>query len=103
MNLDNHCGRTGCGCTHTHGCEKGWIWTEYLDEQVVVRNTSGARDVIRRKYEGVYPCSVCDPERYSLLNNSKSREEYHEKLRNRGTYRKQKAYDEDERSRTKTL
>ena len=100
---ENHCYRTGCICTHTDGCEYGWIWIEYVDEKVIKRNTSGARDVIRRKYDGVYPCPICDPDRYQLYISSKSREEYHEELGNRGTFKKKKAYEENERSETRTL
>ena len=103
MNLDMHCGRAGCLCTHTHGCECGWIWTEYVDEKIIKRNNSGARDVIRQTYQGVYPCPVCDPERHSLYLNSKSHEEYTEALRNRGTFKKKKAYEDNERSETRTL
>ena len=103
MNLENHCGKTGCMCTHSHGCEKGWIWIEYIDETIIRRNTTGARDAIRRKYQGVYPCAVCDSVRYEIYMNSRTPDEYHDKLRNRGTFKKQPAYDDNERSQTRTL
>ena len=103
MNIENHCGKTGCICTHTHGCERGWIWIDYVDETIVKRNNSGARDAIRRKYQGVYPCPSCDPIRHELYISSKSTEEYLEKLRNRGNFKRQQAYDDNERSQTRTL
>ena len=28
-NRDSHCGKVGCNCTHTGGCFKGWIDSDY--------------------------------------------------------------------------
>lgn len=28
-NRDSHCGKAGCSCTHTGGCFKGWIDSDY--------------------------------------------------------------------------
>lgn len=28
-NRDSHCGKAGCNCTHTGGCFKGWIDSDY--------------------------------------------------------------------------
>jgi hypothetical protein len=90
MNIENHCGNTGCICTHTLGCEKGWIYVKHLDEKYV-------------EYEGVSPCPICDPDRYEIFLTSKSRAELFERLRARGTHTKRKAYDEGENSKTRTL
>lgn len=90
MNLENHCGNTGCICTHTEGCSKGWILGKHLDENNVL-------------YEGVSPCPICDPDRYEIFLTSKNRHELFERLRARGTHTRRKAYEEDERSRTRTL
>lgn len=46
-----HCGRLACRCTHTDGCEYGWIeGTPYTD------------DVTLQTYRPVEPCPVCRPE-----------------------------------------
>lgn len=90
MNLEDHCGVSGCICTHTQGCSKGWILGKYLDENNVVS-------------EGVSPCPICDPDRYEIFLTTKSRLELGEKLRARGTHTKRKVYEENENSKTRTL
>lgn len=46
-----HCGRRGCTCTHTEGCDHGWLdTTPYTDE------------VTKQTYAPVEPCPVCRPE-----------------------------------------
>jgi len=101
MNLENHCGRSNCHCTHSQGCIKGWIWVEYVDEKKVVRN--GIPSITLTTYEGVRPCQNCDPERYEIWWSSKSSFEYHERLRMRSTVNRTKAYENEERDKTRTL
>ena len=101
MNLENHCGRSNCNCTHSQGCIKGWIWLEYVDEKKVVRN--GIPSITLTTYEGVRPCQTCDPERYEIWWSSKSSFEYHERLRMRSTVNRTKAYENEERDKTRTL
>jgi len=90
MNLENHCGNASCECTHTHGCEKGWVYGKHLDEKFV-------------EYEAVSPCPNCDPDRYEIFHTSKSRHELFERLRARGTHTRRKAYEDNDRSKTRTL
>ena len=90
MNLEDHCGVSGCICTHTQGCSKGWIIRKYSDEKYV-------------EYEGATPCPICDPDRYEIFLTSKSSSELGERLRARGTHTKRKVYEENENSKTRTL
>lgn len=90
MNIEYHCGNAGCICTHTQGCERGWIWGKHLDEHGVI-------------YEGVSPCAICDPDRYELFLHAKNRYELMEKLRSRGKHQRSQAYNESEQSKTKVL
>jgi len=46
---------------------------------------------------------MCDPDRYEIFLTSKTRLELFERLRKRGTHQRAKAYDEDEKSKTRTL
>jgi hypothetical protein len=102
MNLDKHCGTAGCICTHTEGCEKGWIWGKFTDDKTV-RLPNDVYTTVTETFEGVSPCPICDPDRYEIFLTSKSREELLERLRNRGTHQRAKAYKEDEKSKTRTL
>lgn len=102
MNLDNHCGNSLCHCTHSYGCEKGWIWRKYTEEKLV-KLPNGESKVVSETYEGVQPCPNCDPDRYEIFLNSKNSQELGENLRKRSTHQRMKTYDEDERSRTRTL
>lgn len=49
-----HCGRGSCRCTHTMGCEAGWIENAASDQ--------------------VYPCRECSPRRYRVLTAGDPRE-----------------------------
>jgi len=101
FDLEYHCGKQGCYCTHTHGCTKGWIEQEYIHEKKVVRN--GIPSVTLTKYDGVRPCQTCDPERYEIWWSSKTSAEYHERLRARSTVNRNKTYENEERDKTRTL
>lgn len=101
FDLESHCGKHGCFCTHTNGCVKGWIEQEYTHEKKVIR--SGIPSVTLTTYEGVRPCQNCDPERYEIWWSSKTSAEYHERLRARSTVNRNKAYENEERDKTRTL
>lgn len=46
-----HCGRDGCRCTHSDGCEYGWIEAGAYTDAVTLQT-----------YSPVEPCPVCRPE-----------------------------------------
>lgn len=101
MLTNNHCGRSGCLCTHTAPCEFGWIWFEYYDEQQY-RTASGTKvKTIARN--GVKFCPTCSPERAVLQKQAKDSNELGEKLRARSNANRTKAYEENESSKTRTL
>ena len=102
MDLENHCKASGCICTHTGGCERGWILGKYTEDKVV-KLSNGIDSTVTETFEGVSPCPICDPDRYEIFLTSKSRLELFERLRNRGTHQRSKAYQDDERSKTRTL
>lgn len=97
----NHCRRPNCRCTHTDGCERGFIWTTYEIEEV--RYIKGEQKIVRTKYEGVLFCEVCDPERAHIQKTSKSSEEFAERLRARSSYKSAENYERTEASKTRTL
>jgi hypothetical protein len=35
MDLEKHCGTSNCICTHTQGCEKGWILGKFTEDKIV--------------------------------------------------------------------
>ena len=98
----NHCGRTGCICTHTEPCEYGFIWVEYYEDKKTVTK-DGNTKVTSERFEGVKFCPTCDPERASIQASSRSSKELQERLRARSTVSKFKAYEEEERSKTRAL
>ena len=102
MDLEKHCGASGCICTHTDGCDKGWILGKYYEDRVV-KLPSGVNSTITETFEGVSPCPMCDPDRYEIFMTSKTRLELFERLRKRGTHQRAKAYEDDEKSKTRTL
>jgi len=101
MDLERHCHRAGCICTHTEPCYGGWVWIQYVEE--VKRMVKGIPSVTLVDREGVRPCMICDPERYEIWLTSKSSHEYHERLSARSSHQKIKAYEKDERDKTRTL
>jgi hypothetical protein len=102
MDLEKHCGVSGCICTHTLGCDKGWILGKFTEDKVV-KLSNGISSTRTETFEGVSPCPMCDPDRYEIFITSKTRLELFERLRKRGTHQRAKAYDEDEKSKTRTL
>lgn len=56
LRTPGHCGRGECRCTHTEGCEFGWVeMPAYTDP------------VTKQTYQPVQPCPVCRPESYARL------------------------------------
>lgn len=97
-----HCGKIGCDCTHTQGCEHGWIFGKEPDRKIVHTKDGGTK-VVETIYEVVWPCMNCQPEKARIFANSRNRQELQENLRNRSTFTRQKAYDESEERKTRTL
>lgn len=59
--MSGNCGRRYCRCTHSDGCEYGWI-----DMPPLVRG--------KHAYERVAPCPVCRPESaLRVYENKKAR------------------------------
>lgn len=53
-----HCGRDACRCTHTEGCDRGWVdMPAYVDP------------VTKQTYAPVQPCPVCRPESWARMRN----------------------------------
>lgn len=101
MNLEGHCYRSGCICTHTAPCEYGWIWVEYYDE---IKIKKGDRLIVKsERREGVTPCPTCDPARASIFASAKDGRDFYERLSARSTYNRKQAYEEAENSKTRTL
>lgn len=59
----NHCGRKDCVCTHTGGCDRGFI------NLVELRPDGSERDL------GVSPCRTCRQELSDIVETSWSNEE----------------------------
>lgn len=96
------CDRTGCICTHTDGCEAGWIWVEYWVDSRGVKCSEFA-NIPKTRYEGVIPCKNCDYDRWVIWNTSTTSKEYGERLRARSLHNRTKAYENEEQSKTRTL
>lgn len=100
-NNQMHCGRINCRCTHTEGCEKGFISVRYLDRTEKIRNNE--KVIIETWYDGVYFCNVCDPERAHIQQTSTSSEEMAHRLRERSKYKHAENYEQQEVAKTRTL
>lgn len=100
-NNQMHCGRVNCRCTHTEGCEKGYIWVRYLVKEE--KNRKGEKIVVETWYDGVQFCSVCDPERAHIQKTSKSSEELSYRLGQRSKYKHAENYEQTESEKTRTL
>lgn len=97
----NKCTKINCYCTHTDGCDRGYIFIRYCDKKTILRN--GVQTTTETWYDGVRFCPVCDPERAHIQNTSTSSEEMAERLRNRSTLKSSENYDKEEATRTRTL
>ena len=97
----NHCGRISCRCTHSEGCVKGFIETNYVTKKYI--DTPVGQRLIETKYDGVVFCAVCDPERAHIQNTSRSSEEMTERLRARSNAKSSDNYQREEASKTRTL
>lgn len=97
-----HCGKIGCDCTHTQGCEFGWIHDTETDRRLV-KARNGESKTIHTTYEVVRPCPNCQPDKAQIFATSRNRQELQENLRNRSTFTRQKVYDESEERKTRTL
>lgn len=53
-----HCGRGDCRCTHTQGCEAGWLESS---------PSAAGNDQVR-------PCPACNPRRYRVLTAGEPRD-----------------------------
>ena len=100
--IENHCFRAGCRCSHTHGCEKGWIWGISVVKRIVVLKDK-TQDIVTQEYDSVSPCPNCDPDRAELFCDSKERHELMDALQNRSTNKRVQYYKDSERNKTKTL
>jgi len=102
MRKGKHCGKPSCICTHTDGCEAGWVFVQYWV------NAHGDQcsefDTINKiQKEAVVPCQNCDYDRWYIWKTSTTSEEYNERLRARGTHNRIKAYELEESSKTRIL
>lgn len=95
------CERTNCICTHTEGCEKGFIFTRYKDVKEIVRE--GEKKTIETWYDGVLFCPTCYPERAFIQRTSQSSEEMSHRLRERSSLKSTENYEKSEESKTRTL
>ena len=60
-------------------------------------------NIDKTQHEGAVPCKNCDYDRWRIWNTSTTSEEYHERLRARGTHTRIKAYETEESSKTRIL
>ena len=96
-----HCKRLQCLCTHEDPCYSGWVTYNYVEEIKRIRNGIPAVEYINR--EGARPCMTCNPQGYEFWFSSKSNEEYHSRMQDQSHSNKSKAYERDERDKTRTL
>ena len=97
-----HCGKSSCSCTHSFGCEFGWIWG-IEKERKVSRRPNGEEVVVVKQYDVVRPCPNCLPEKAVIFAQASNRRELQEALKKQSLSAKQKDYEETERNKTKTL
>lgn len=78
----SHCGRTGCPCTHTGGCQAGWIDNSPTDVQADLFDESDPQaPPVRVLYDSVRPCPACAPRRAEILEETPDRRRAQQKLR----------------------
>lgn len=99
--MNNRCTKLNCYCTHTDGCERGYIFVRYKHTEKRIRE---GKEILKETwYDGVRFCPICDPERAHIQNTSTTSEEFAERLRNRSTLKSSANYDKEEATRTRTL
>jgi uncharacterized protein YcbX len=64
------CGKKGCTCTHTDGCEAGWIETSTRDERGVT-------------YDQVKPCPRCRGDVATIAASAKNRQHFQSLIRDK--------------------
>lgn len=64
------CGRKGCTCTHTEGCEAGWIETSTRDSRGIT-------------YDQVRPCPKCRGDVATIAASAKNREHFQALVRDK--------------------
>ena len=95
------CKNVNCQCTHTDGCERGFIWVRYKETKVVRQNDEEKTIEIWR--DGVKFCPVCDPIRAHIQDTSRSPEEMAERLRARSSLKHAENYEKQDEAKTKVL
>lgn len=101
MLKNNHCGKSGCMCTHSDPCEFGWIWEIHYEETRV--KSEGGYKVRAEPVEGVRFCPTCNPERAAIQRQSRDATELGESLRARSNANRIKSYENNESTKTRTL
>jgi len=71
------CGLSGCRCTHTTPCDRGWIDASTIIHEIVDHKTGEVSS--RREYDAVQPCPICKPAR--VVNDGESRDAWLGRLR----------------------
>ena len=99
--MDSKCNKINCICTHTDGCEKGFIFIRYCDKKIIMQNS--VQTTVETWYDGVRFCPICDPERAHIQTTSTTSEEMQQRLRNRSSLKSSDNYDKEEATRTRTL
>lgn len=96
------CNRLYCRCTHTDGCEGGFIAHSYIVKRKRI-DREGNTFFAEMVYDGVQPCPVCDPERARIVASSRSSVEIGERLRERSVINAKDNYEKNEMGQTRTL
>lgn len=99
--MDIRCNKVNCNCTHSDGCEKGYIFVKYKHTEKRMRENKEI--LIETWYDGVRFCPICDSERAHIQATSTSSEELAERLNNRSSLKSSDNYDKEEATRTRTL
>lgn len=78
----SHCGRAGCECSHTDGCEAGWIENRPGMVQADLFDApEDAQPAARVQYDSVRPCPRCAPRRAELIEETADRRRAQQRLR----------------------
>ena len=95
------CERINCICTHTEGCDRGFIFTRYKDVKEL--NVNGEKKTIETWYDGVLFCPTCYPERAFIQRTSATSEEMQHRLRERSHLKATENYEKSEERKTNVL